>query len=125
MSKAQVPAQVSASSYRSPVEAALSLESELEAYDRDRDRKLLLNAVREQFLLNRLIAAVSSLMIAQIQPDCRTLWNSVVDRGTELAPPSLTWILYRLFDIPISIRSARMEMYTQTGREQQQEFEDE
>ena len=42
-------------------------------------------------------------------------------RETELAPPSLTWILYRLFDIPISIRSARMEMYTQTGREQQQE----
>ena len=118
--------------------------------------------------------AVSSLMIAQIQPDCRTLWNSEVERGriqsgnsncpghsdrsiqragcearpsgsvdrrtwirtclyhevrtwifrvreTELAPPSLTWILYRLFDIPISIRSARMEIYTQTGREQQQD----
>src|SRR6516165_6955833 len=57
MSKAPVPAQVSASSYRSPVEAALSLESELEAYDRDRDRKSLLNAVKEQFLLNRLVAA--------------------------------------------------------------------
>src|SRR6516164_6894558 len=57
MSKAQVTAQVSASSYRSPVEAALSLESELEAYDRDKDRKSLLNAVKEHFLLNRLVAA--------------------------------------------------------------------
>src|SRR5215475_11886975 len=57
MSKAEVPAQVPASSYRSPVEAALSLESELEAYDRDKDRKALLNAVKEQFLLNRLVAA--------------------------------------------------------------------
>ena len=49
--------QVSASSYRSPVEAALSLKSELEAYDREKDRKPLLNAVKEQFLLNRLVAA--------------------------------------------------------------------
>ena len=57
MSKAPVPAQVSASSYRSPVEAALSLESELEAYDRDKDRKSLLNAAKDQFLLNRLVAA--------------------------------------------------------------------
>jgi hypothetical protein len=52
MSEAEVSAQASASSYRSPVEAALSLERELEAY-----RKSLLNAVREQFLLNRLVAA--------------------------------------------------------------------
>ena len=57
MSRAQVTAQVSASSYRSPVEAALSLESELEAYDRDKDRKSLLNAAKDQFLLNRLVAA--------------------------------------------------------------------
>ena len=49
--------QVSSSSYRSPVEAALSLKSELEAYDRDKDRKPLLNAVKEQFLLTRLVAA--------------------------------------------------------------------
>jgi hypothetical protein len=43
--------------YSSPVEAALSLKSELEAYDRDKDRRPLLNAVKEQFLLNRLVAA--------------------------------------------------------------------
>lgn len=49
MSKAEV--------YRSPVDVALSLESELEAYDKDKDRRALLNAVKEQFLLNRLVSA--------------------------------------------------------------------
>jgi hypothetical protein len=57
MSEAQASAQVSASSCNSPVEAALSLKSELEAYERDRDRRPLLNAVKDQFLLNRLVAA--------------------------------------------------------------------
>jgi hypothetical protein len=57
MSEVQVPAQVSASSYRSPVEPALSLKSELEAYDRDKDRRPLLNALKEQFLLQRLVAS--------------------------------------------------------------------
>ena len=57
MSEVQVPAQVSASSYRSPVEPALSLKSELEAYDRDKDRRPLLGALKEQFLLNRYVAA--------------------------------------------------------------------
>jgi hypothetical protein len=57
MSEAQPTAQVSVSSYRSPVEAALSLKSELEAYERDRDRRPLLHAVKEQFLLNRLVSA--------------------------------------------------------------------
>jgi hypothetical protein len=52
MSEVQVPAQV-----RSPVEPALSLKSELEAYDRDKDRGPLLGALKEQFLLNRLVAA--------------------------------------------------------------------
>ena len=52
MSEVQVPAQV-----RSPVEPALSLKSELEAYDRDKDRRSLLRALKEQFLLNRLVAA--------------------------------------------------------------------
>src|SRR6516165_5505299 len=57
MSEVQVPAQVSASSYRSPVEPALSLKNELEAYDRHKDRRVLLGALKEQFLLNRLVAA--------------------------------------------------------------------
>ena len=57
MSEVQVPAQVSASSYRSPIEPALSLKTELEAYDRDKDRRSLLCALKEQFLLNRLVAA--------------------------------------------------------------------
>ena len=57
MSEVQVLAQVSASSYRSPVEPALSLKSELEAYDRDKDRRSLLGALKEQFLLNRYVAA--------------------------------------------------------------------
>jgi hypothetical protein len=52
MSEVQVPAQG-----RSPVEPALSLKSELEAYDRDKDRRPLLGALKEQFLLNRLVAA--------------------------------------------------------------------
>ena len=52
MSEVQVPAQV-----RSPVEPALSLKSELEAYDSDKDRRSLLGALKEQFLLNRLVAA--------------------------------------------------------------------
>jgi hypothetical protein len=56
MSEAEATAQVSVSSYRSPVEAALGLESELEAYARDKDRRPLLNALKEQFLLNRLVA---------------------------------------------------------------------
>ena len=49
MSEVQVP--------RSPVEPALSLKSELEAYDRDKDRGSLLGALKEQFLLNRLVAS--------------------------------------------------------------------
>ena len=49
MSEVEVP--------RSPVEPALSLKSELEAYDRDKDRGSLLGALKEQFLLNRLVAA--------------------------------------------------------------------
>ena len=52
MGEVQVPAQV-----RSPVEPALSLKSELEAYDRDKDRRSLLGALKEQFLLNRYVAA--------------------------------------------------------------------
>jgi hypothetical protein len=52
-----LPAQVSASSNRSSVEPALSLKNELEAYDKDKDRRPLLNALKEQFLLNRLVAA--------------------------------------------------------------------
>jgi hypothetical protein len=52
VSEVQVPAQV-----RSPVEPALSLKSELEAYDRDKDRRSLLGALKEHFLLNRLVAA--------------------------------------------------------------------
>jgi hypothetical protein len=52
MSEVQVPAQV-----RPPVEPALSLKSELEAYDRDKDRRSLLGALKEQFLLNRYAAA--------------------------------------------------------------------
>ena len=57
MSEVQVPAQISASSYRSPVEPALSLKSELEAYHRDGERRVLLGALKEQFLLNRYVAA--------------------------------------------------------------------
>jgi hypothetical protein len=52
MSENQVAAQ-----YSSPIEAALSLKSELEAYDRDKDRRSLLTALKEQFLLNRFLAA--------------------------------------------------------------------
>ena len=47
MSEVQVPAQV-----RSPVEPALSLKNELEAYDGNKDRRSLLGALKEQFLLN-------------------------------------------------------------------------
>ena len=57
MSKAKVSTQLAASSYRSPVEAALSLKSELEAYDGDKDRRSLIGALKEQFLLNRYVAA--------------------------------------------------------------------
>ena len=49
MSEVQVPL--------SPVEPALSLKSELEAYDSDKDRRSLLGALKEQFLLDRLVAA--------------------------------------------------------------------
>jgi hypothetical protein len=49
MSEVQVP--------RSPVEPALSLKSELEACDSDKDRRSLLGALKEQFLLDRLVAA--------------------------------------------------------------------
>jgi hypothetical protein len=52
MSEVQVPGQV-----RSPGEPALSLKGELAAYDRDKDRRSLLEALKEQFLLNRYIAA--------------------------------------------------------------------
>ena len=41
----------------SPVEPTLSLKSELEAYDREKNRRPLLNALKEEFLLNRLVAA--------------------------------------------------------------------
>ena len=57
MSAIEVPAHVSASSSRSPLEPPLSLKSELEACDRDKDRGSLLGALKEQFLLNRLVAA--------------------------------------------------------------------
>ena len=57
MSEAQVSAQVSGSSCRSPVDAALSLKSELEAYAKDKDRRALVGAMKEQFLINRLAAA--------------------------------------------------------------------
>ena len=57
MSAIEVPAHVSASSSRSPLEPPLSLKSELEACDRDKDRRGLLGALKEQFLLNRLVAA--------------------------------------------------------------------
>ena len=49
MSEVEVP--------RSPVEPALSLKCELEAYDRDKDGRVLLGALKEQFLLNRYVAA--------------------------------------------------------------------
>ena len=49
MSEVQAP--------RSPVGPALSLKSELEAYDSDKDRRSLLGALKEQFLLDRLVAA--------------------------------------------------------------------
>ena len=52
MSGVQVPAQV-----RSPVEPALSLKCEQEAYDRYKDRRSLLGALKEHFLLNRYVAA--------------------------------------------------------------------
>jgi hypothetical protein len=58
MSEAQVSAQVSASSYRSQVEAALSLKSELETYEREKDRGALVRALKEQFLLTRYLAAL-------------------------------------------------------------------
>ena len=57
MSAIEVLAHVSASSSRSPLEPPLSLKSELEACDRDKDRRGLLGALKEQFLLNRLVAA--------------------------------------------------------------------
>ena len=78
MSEAQVPAQVSASSYRSPVEVALSLESELEAYDREKDRKSLLNAVKEQFLLTRLVAASQARVSERL---CKQVSVSLPYRG--------------------------------------------
>jgi len=43
--------------YRSPVDVALSLKSELEAYDKNKDRSALVGALRDQFLLNRLVAS--------------------------------------------------------------------
>jgi hypothetical protein len=55
MSEVQVPAQV-----RSPVDPALSLKSELEAYDRNKDRRPLLDSLKEQFLLNRLVTALQA-----------------------------------------------------------------
>src|SRR5260370_36145281 len=57
MSETQVSAQISASSYRSPVDAALSLKSEPQPYDKDKDRRALIGALRDQFLINRLVAA--------------------------------------------------------------------
>jgi hypothetical protein len=57
MSEVQLPAEEFASSNRSPVEPALGLKSELEAYDRDKDRRMLLGALKEQFLLERYVAA--------------------------------------------------------------------
>ena len=57
MTEVQVSAQVPTSSYRSPVDAALSLKSEPEAYDKDKDRRALVGALKEQFLINRLVAA--------------------------------------------------------------------
>lgn len=42
------------------VEAALSLKRELEMYDRDKDRSVLIKALRDQFLLTRFNAAVET-----------------------------------------------------------------
>jgi hypothetical protein len=58
-------AQVAPSSYRSSVDAAsygssvdaLSFKSEPEAYDKAKDRRFLIGALKEQFLLNRYVAA--------------------------------------------------------------------
>jgi hypothetical protein len=60
MTEVQVSAQVSTSSYRSAVGAALSLKSELETYDKDKDRRALVGALKEQFLINRLVAATQA-----------------------------------------------------------------
>src|SRR5215475_10550857 len=60
MTDTRVSDQVSPSSYRSPVEPAPGLKSELEAYDRDKDRRSLVRALREQFLLNRYAAALEA-----------------------------------------------------------------
>ena len=57
MTEVQVCAQVSAFSHRSLVDAALSLKSEPRPYDKDKDRKALVGAFKEHFLINRLVAA--------------------------------------------------------------------
>src|SRR6516164_3756280 len=57
MSEVQLPAQESAPSNRSPVEPVLSLKNELKAYDGEKDRRVLLGALKEQFLLERYVAA--------------------------------------------------------------------
>jgi hypothetical protein len=51
------------SSYSSRVELALSLKSELEAYEKDKDRRPLINALREQFLVNRNAAACQAEIV--------------------------------------------------------------
>lgn len=42
------------------VELALSLKRELEMYDRDKDRSVLIKALRDQFLMTRFSAAVET-----------------------------------------------------------------
>ena len=56
MTEVQVSAQVRNSSYCSPVDA----KSEPEAYDKDKDRRAVVGALKEQFLINRLVAATQA-----------------------------------------------------------------
>jgi len=50
-------AEMPAPAYRSPVQVALDLKKELDAFERDQDRRALVSALRDQFLMNRLVAS--------------------------------------------------------------------
>jgi len=50
-------------SYSSPVECALGLENVLKAYEKDKDRRSLVNASEEQLLLNRYAAACEAAAV--------------------------------------------------------------
>jgi hypothetical protein len=52
-----------ASLYSSVVKLALGLETELEAYEKDNDRRSLVNALKEQLLLNRYAAACEAAAV--------------------------------------------------------------